>query len=745
MIKHSFNLLLCILFSAITVNAQTGVSINNTGSAPRPAAILDLDDIGGTKGLLVPRMTTAERGDITPTPSGFAATLTNADAGMTIFNTSNNRYEYWDGVRWQTLLPESASGNTLDEAYDEGGNGVGRTISADNGAVDIQGTGGLLVNGNVGIGTTTPDANLNVGNANGATVYLTREDNTTAVNDVLGSLLFDSTDDTGPSTTDASTGIRAYAAESHGNSNKGGYLTFFTKPTGTGMAGAASERLRIAANGNVGVGTTAPASIFHITTTQTGNVLKLHNTSLANGSLVGHEFGKANSTNNMAEFRYNHVSDGSSANWINLGLWGSANTLTVAGTGNVGVGTTSAAQKLHVVGAGRFTSLAGTGDRLVVANASGDLVATSPAINTAQMVDGAGAATRVSYWSDANTLTSSSEFIYSASGNLSVYNAESTTGEVRLGSAWNRPGVYSSTELQLFSDATGIIFGDSDVERMRMTAAGNLGIGTNNPLYKLQVSGTAEASAYYVNHGGGNVLEVGDDAWIGDINSANTVGISGQQTSTHGGLRLGSTGYIYSNGTANIGVGTTAPIQTLDVAGRIHVTNGVLQRGGAAITGTSDLGLYSRVSGNWIRIVSNAAPIRFFSDDNTGTNVNVSIEIDGTLQARNGFRSEKNYYYFQRYKYCNCYGAGSGSWDVGYYDFCAVAQVGFKNNQSTTDEDDDVQCAVYPDGHAGYGEQSNYNVSFTYDYANRPHWQMYAEAYEDSNGVTCAASCINLD
>ncbi|MGB1318920.1 MAG: hypothetical protein ACPG5W_11960, partial [Flavobacteriales bacterium] len=105
--------------------------------------------------------------------------------------------------------------------------------------------------------------------------------------------------------------------------------------------GSYLERMRILANGNVGIGTVAPASIFHISTSQTGNVSKLHNTSLGNGSLVGHEFGKNNNTNNMVEFRYNHVNDGNSANWVNLGLWGNANTLNVLGSGNVGIGTTS--------------------------------------------------------------------------------------------------------------------------------------------------------------------------------------------------------------------------------------------------------------------------------------------------------------------------------------------------------------------------------------------------------------------
>lgn len=129
--------------------------------------------------------------------------------------------------------------------------------------------------GNVGIGTTTPDAKLNVGDASGAALYLTREDATTVSGDVLGSLLFDSTDDTFPSTTDASAGIRAFASQDHGNSNKGGHLTFFTK-NNVGNGIAATEHMRITAAGNVGIGDVTPDAKLDVDAAS-GNLLILAN------------------------------------------------------------------------------------------------------------------------------------------------------------------------------------------------------------------------------------------------------------------------------------------------------------------------------------------------------------------------------------------------------------------------------------------------------------------------------------
>jgi len=80
----------------------------------------------------------------------------------------------------------------------------------------------------------------------------------------------------------------------------------------------------------------------------------------------------------------------------------------------------------------------------------------------------------------------------------------------------------------------------------------------------------------------------------------------------------------------NIGVRNKLPIQELDINGRLAVQNGVIQRGGTTINASSDLGLYSQIAGNWIRLATNAAPIKFFTDqgggNSAGTNALVNID-----------------------------------------------------------------------------------------------------------------------
>lgn len=213
----------------------------------------------------------------------------------------------------------------------------------------------LQTDGNVGLGTAEPSERLTVFGTNSdsysAMGLRSGNDNNSFNNGAQIAFGYNGTDN-----------YQHFIHTRHNSANSQNAIDFYvSNGTQNNSVSSGSTHTMSLVSGNVGVGTTAPSSVFHINTTQTGNAAKLHNGFLANNSLVGFEFGKNNNTNNMAEFRYNHVSDGNSSNYVNLGLWGNANSLTVAGTGNVGIGTTTASHRLHVTGQNSAIRIEGTG------------------------------------------------------------------------------------------------------------------------------------------------------------------------------------------------------------------------------------------------------------------------------------------------------------------------------------------------------------------------------------------------
>jgi len=119
-----------LLFVSFFTHAQN-VGINDDSSTPNPCAILDVKSTN--KGLLIPRVQLDDAS--TPAP------VTSPVEGLLIYNETGSEphgFWYWDGSQWvQVGAGGSSSCTTLDQAYDCGGAGAGRIITADNGAVQI--------------------------------------------------------------------------------------------------------------------------------------------------------------------------------------------------------------------------------------------------------------------------------------------------------------------------------------------------------------------------------------------------------------------------------------------------------------------------------------------------------------------------------------------------------------------------------------------------------------------------------
>lgn len=132
------------------MKAQVGINTTN------PNATLDIRSSNqatptNNDGILIPKID--DFPSINPT--------VNQD-GMLIYATGigipTKGFYYWDNTltNWMLITGSGGGGggNTLDQAYDQGGIGLGRTIDASDGAVRINGEDGFLITGSFGAGNT---------------------------------------------------------------------------------------------------------------------------------------------------------------------------------------------------------------------------------------------------------------------------------------------------------------------------------------------------------------------------------------------------------------------------------------------------------------------------------------------------------------------------------------------------------------------------------------------------------------
>jgi hypothetical protein len=383
----------------------------------------------------------------------------------------------------------------------------------------IQGVNGATATANVGIGTTTPMNRLHVV----STADPLRLEGL-LVNSALDNVLVvDASGVVKKRSLSGFVGSTAWLLT--GNTLSGGEVLGSLNPQPLVLVTSNVERMRITATGDVGIGTSTPAARLDVVNPTGGGVLRLQ-------AVVGQT--------------------GALLEWVDdLG-----NTLGVIdGGGLVGIGTAAPVQKLHVVGNGAVSAVfveggvgVGTVNPLATLHVYDEGTLTPGAT---QVIIQAGAnqtgVNLLEWWDNAGTVlggiddagnlfVKTNTTLGDAAGDVVTVNAGtvalpnipsgSTATEVLVwnagnverrsaeGLAWLLTGNSGTNPAVNFlgtTDAQPLVIRTDNVERVRITATGDVGIGTAAPAATLDVVGTAQVSG---NTSIGGSLTVAGDATV---------------------------------------------------------------------------------------------------------------------------------------------------------------------------------------------------------------------------------------
>ena len=276
-------------------------------------------------------------------------------------------------------------------------------------------------NNRVGVGTTSPNANLDIESSN-ATLHLTDSDDST------------------------------YAEVR----NNGGTLTIGSD-VGASAGGSSinfkvdnTERMRIDSSGNMGIGTSSPQS--------DGNT-----TNLEVSSAFGARVLIANTDTNGRKYGF-YSSNSGILGLADYTASGTPTRMAIDSSGNVGIGTTSPSTKLHV-----NTGSAGYGLTLA---------ASSQTSGTYQL--GIDSSSNLAIF---DTAASSQRFVISNQGNVGIGMTPSARLSIRpsgSGSEDSHFGFGANRDTYISTSSTGTIIFRNGSERMRIDSSGNLLVGTTS-------------------------------------------------------------------------------------------------------------------------------------------------------------------------------------------------------------------------------------------------------------------------
>ncbi len=466
------------------------------------------------------------------------------------------------------------------------------------------------VGGNVGIGTTSPGSKLHV------TGEIRAYDNANTYY------------------------ARLFANSSWGYFNTNAPKIYINKEiqVDTGLIGSYNEDLQLRTegttrifvekdNGNVGIGTTTPQSILHIYKSNSGGVggelrLDNNNSAVANKTRIVFDDGNGNSTSAERAAIVCETENNPYMGQLQFqtGIGSLSTKMLIQGNGNVGIGTTSPDDSLHVSqGSNSFRGITieGTSPALYLndteATNAYHIAANGDYLYFLEDSNKSGSYNNIlAFWNPSNNFIFNTGNVGIGTTNPSAKLEVSDSAndlQMRVGSLTagispyirlqgkntaNTTNYYADIELDaengklIFKDP-GTSGGTIGQSPMVIDSSGNVGIGTTTPTAPLHVDGgtasevlkiEADANPYirWVQSG----IDVGflqfsnNNAYLSNISAGSFF------------FRTSNTDRMVISSSGNVGIGTTVPSNKLEVAGTILGNGGII--------GSSDLLLRDQAS-----------------------------------------------------------------------------------------------------------------------------------------------------
>jgi hypothetical protein len=479
----------------------------------------------------------------------------------------------------------------------------------------------LYIDGNVGIGTTSPTAALDVSSGN---IYMGSNTVNWGTSGTTRLRLRGTIGWTSDIETDAGAGMTFRI----GDTGATGGFHFLPKN---------AEALTIKADGNVGIGTTGPGAKLQINTDATSTTgltlranatsddfIKFLNTSgsevgrfdLTGGDVLYMQGGSAvaiaGGFGNLQSYVDYTISTQENNNDIIFSTHGTGDIVATTDSDSYLIGSTSAGGDLYVAGTRHATA--------------GDIFLNPDGGNVGIGTTGPGAKLHLH-----NNTTAGPSIVFTDNIVTNGFRVGLTVDE--HGIIWNyeqdrhiRFGTYND-EIARFWSSGGFSFGDdfiTDPGTDNIIIEGNVGIGTTGPSQKLHIDGDMrlEGALYDVNNEAGSSSQILSSTGSGvDWVDIGTIGVGGTGTTGYVPKWIGSSSLgdsvIYDDGT-NVGIGTTGPTYKLE----INSNDGIKLTGAASLYANAvDFNLY----------VDGGRDFRFRKSDGTdfvlinGTSGNVGI------------------------------------------------------------------------------------------------------------------------